>query len=127
MKKIVLNILLLAVAFAATGQSSSLKPVIKNNKSSFAINGTTSKTIFQLVASDKEIQDLKKQAATMSNIKLSVNKQKTGTHTCELSINDRNDALYVQRIFSVFGFTNFIMDGAEKPVTELAATLIKLK
>lgn len=126
MKKLFFFILAFFFSLNTFAQSD-LKPIIKNEKSSFIQAAKTSTTTFQLTANESEIENLKKTAGTMSTIKLSAKKNKGNLYDCTLVIIDKTEALYVQRIFGFLGFQHFIIDGTEKSNDDLAKSLTSLK
>ncbi|HYG49742.1 MAG TPA: hypothetical protein VD905_02515 [Flavobacteriales bacterium] len=126
MKKFISAFIVVLLTSGVFAQSN-LKPVIANAKTSFIQKGTTSTTVFTVEASSDEIKILKEQAVHITNIKLDADKQKGNVYACKLTITDRNESMYVQRIFSALGFSTFSINGVEKPVSELSATLAVLK
>jgi len=126
MKKLLFCLFAALISLSSVAQSN-LKPIIKNEKSSFVQTAKTSTTTFQLTANENEMESLKKTAATMSTIKLSTKKNKSNLYDCTLVIIDKPEALYVQRIFGFLGFQYFILDGEEKSKDELAKSIASLK
>ncbi|HYG49740.1 MAG TPA: hypothetical protein VD905_02505 [Flavobacteriales bacterium] len=126
MKKIILALTVVMFATNVFAQST-LKPVIASGKETFKQEGTTSTTVFTLAATKAEIEALHTKAANMKNIKLTTTITKEGIYSCELFVSNFNESRYVQRMFSALGFSTFSINGVEKPVSELNATLAALK
>lgn len=128
MKKLFAFTFALLIATVSFAQQKNIVAKIKKEKGTFVQTNNGSVTTFQLSTSYNEIEKLKAKADELSDkMTLKVDAIDNTNFTCVLSINHQNHAEYVHKMFVYLGITSITVDGVEKPLDDLIATLKGLR
>lgn len=124
MKKVMLASILFLMASAVFSQ----KAIIKKEKGVFVQTETTSKTKFQLSATDEEMTKIKEECNNFAD-RMNFKAKPAGKnlYDCELEVTNVNFPEYVQKMFMSIGISSLVFDGKNRDVSDLSSILNSLK
>ena len=128
MKTIKLIVVALLPVFMGVASFAQGTVEITTSKQTFVQSETGSVTQFTYTGTATEVTALQEKAVRLKvRLSLEMTKNANGSYACKLIITQQNHAEYAVKMFLSLGIEKVTVDGAEKPVDELATDLNAMK